>query len=195
MKKHVRFFVLIMAITMLLGTLGCGSSKVPSKYWVDDTNVGLPAQIKQGFYKLKDVSAIKYHAADQSVDKALYFQRISGSEFKLTDEEFCFGDNVIKSPYYREIQFNGIIRAFMNKEDRYRPIEASEAGNVDANESARDVKRCFVITKGDGSDTGYRLYMFDDEIWVAHFYENGDITTCEDIFVLTYDNFKNKNLD
>lgn len=191
MNCSKRIIIIFTAIMMLLCISGC-DNKVPEKYWTDSINVKLPEQINQGYYILKDISAIKYHAADQSVDRALYFKQIAGTEFKITDDEFCFGSNTIKSPYYREIKFNGIIRVFMGKEDIYRAIDPSEAGSVDANESGREVTRCFVITKSDGTDTNYRLYMMDDELWIAHFYWDGDTLACEDIFVLTYDRIKNK---
>lgn len=191
MNCSKRIIFLVTAIMMLLCISGCDSG-VPEEYLVDSSNVKLPEQINQGYYMLKDISAMKYHTADQSVDKALYFKQVADTEFRITDDEFSFGSNTIKSPYYREIKFNGIIRVFMGKEDIYRAIDPSEAGSVDADESGREVTRCFVITKSDGTDTNYRLYMMDDELWVAHFYWDGDTLECEDIFVLTYDKIKNK---
>lgn len=191
MNCSKRIIFLITAIMMFLCISGC-DSKVPEEYWVDSSSVKLPEQINQGYYMLKDISAMKYHTADQSIDRALYFKQIADTEFRITDDEFSFGDKTIKSPYYREIEFNGIIRAFMGKEDIYRAINSSEVGSVDADESRREVTRCFVITKSDGTDTNYRLYMMDDELWIAHFYWDGDTLVCEDIFVLTYNKIKNK---
>lgn len=191
MNRSKRIIFFVTAIMILLCISGC-DSKVPKEYWIDSSNVKLPEEINQGYYMLKDISSMKYHTADQSIDRALYFKQIADTEFKITDDEFSFGSNTIKSPYYREIKFNGVIRVFMRKDDIYKAIDHSEAGSIDADESGREVTRCFVITKSDGTDTNYRLYMMDDELWIAHFYWNDDTLTCEDIFVLTYDRIKNK---
>lgn len=189
MKKAKQMVCIFIAILAFFCMNGC-TNKVPEEYFVDASSVKLPEQIAQGYYRLKNITALKYHNANQSIDKALYFQQIADTMFKLTDAEFAFGDNTIHSPYYREIEFNGVIRAFMGKADYYRAIEPSEVINIDADESVRSVKRCFIITKSDGSDTNYRLYMMDDEVWIAHFYMDNEVLTCEDIFVLTYDKVK-----
>ena len=192
MKKSIRIAALLISAIMLMSALAC-ANKLPRKYILDEEQVGLPSEVRQGWYKLSggDIGSVKFISPELNMDKATYFQKTKDTVFRLTDDEFVFGDNTIKNPKYREIAFEGVIRSYANKDDWYRAIKPSEVGTVDADESSRTVKRCFVVTKADGTDTFFRIYLMDDEIWAAHFYERDDSLVCETIFIIAYDKIKN----
>ena len=51
MKKSIRIAALLISAIMLMSALAC-AKKLPSKYILDEEQVGLPSEVRQGCYKL-----------------------------------------------------------------------------------------------------------------------------------------------
>ncbi len=194
MKLSKKLLILFLAVSMLFISMGCSSEKIPDEFIINSDNCTLPQNFERGWYKFisKSVETIKFITPELRRSTAEYYETVKGTVFKITDDEFVFGDNVIENPQYYEIQFDGIIRTYAAKADWYRSIQPSELTEIDADESNHEITRCFVVADKNGSDLFFRIYFIDDEIWVAHFYTREETLVCETIFIITYDNLKNK---
>lgn len=194
MKLLHKILILVFVTSMLFTSVGCSSYKIPDEFMVDSNDCTLPQEFERGWYKFmsKNVATIKFLTPELRRSTAEYYETVKDTVFKITDDEFVFGDNSVETPRYYEIQFDGIIRTYAGKADWYRSIQSSELSEIDADESNHEITRCFVVADKNGVDSFFRIYLIDDEIWVAHFYTREETLVCETIFIITYDNLKNK---
>lgn len=194
MKLLKSLLIVFFAASMLFMSIGCSSEKIPDEFIINSDNSTLPSDFEKGWYKFisKNVGTIKFLTPELRRSTAEYYETVKDTVFKITDDEFVFGDNIIENPQYYEIQFDGIIRTYAAKADWYRSIQPSELTEIDADESNHAITRCFLVADKNGTDSFFRIYFIDDEIWVAHFYTREETLVCETIFIITYDTLKNK---
>lgn len=187
--KKIRFFMIVMALAIAINALaGCVPARNPENYYLNDSTK-LPSELKQGAY---DLTSLIYHNAIKGDMGGKYFLSIKDTEVVIRDELFVMGNTSYEKPKYHELQFEGIIRAIGSKNDRYRPVEPDNIGNSDRDESDREVKRCIAVFDSADVDTGFRIYMMDDEVWLAYFVEDGGAPwMCDDLFTIKYDKLAN----
>lgn len=193
MKKTAKFLTIAIVLAIVLSVLaGCIPARNPENYYVNDST-NLPEELKQGSYNL---TSLIYHNATKGDKGGKYFLSVKDTEVIIRNELFVMGKTRCENPKYHELQFYGIFRAVGSKNDRYRPVEPEDIGNADRDESGREIKRCIAVFDSDDRDTGFRIYIMDDEVWLAYFIEDGDAPwMCDDLFTIKYDRIGSLNPD
>lgn len=160
---------------------GCLPARHPENYYLNDSTA-LPAEIELGDYRL---DSLKYRSFKATASYADYYNHFKDSKVQLRNSVFQMGDTMINSPKYHELEFEGVIRAAGTKNDHYRPVSADDIQGFDMDETKHEVKRCIAVFDSEDNDTGYRLYIFDDELWLGFFEKTNDVDwMCADIFIL-----------
>lgn len=193
MKAGKKYFVVALTVIFMISAMiSCLGARNPKNYYVDEST-SLPSEILEGSYSL---SSLKYHNIQRGTSGGMYFESVQDTEVRITNSLFVMGESEYENPKYHELEFYGIIRTFGEKNDKYRPISVEDIGELDMDESARSIKRCIAVFDSKDKDTGFRLYIMDDEIWLGYFMETDSVLwVCDDVFVIAKNKIDLPKLD
>lgn len=183
MKNTLKAIIVCCMAAVFAATalVGCMPARHPENYYLNDSTA-LPEEIELGDYYL---ASLKYRSFRSTANYVDYFNHFKDSEVQLRNSIFQMGETIVNSPKYHELMFEGVIRAAGTKNDHYRPVSPDAIKDFDMDETKHEVKRCIAVFDSEDNDTGYRLYIFDDELWIGFFEKTNDIDwMCADVFVL-----------
>ncbi len=113
-----------------------------------------------------------------------FFKGSEDTKITISADKFGLSTDKASVSYYsKNISFNNPRYVLTYPENYIRAFDSKGLSDIDI--SSYKSKRCYLVLAEDGTDTGYRIFCLDENVWVGHwgwYGTNKDAFWCEYIF-------------